>query len=346
MMKHVDLVECQELLRGGSRSFHAASLVLPLCIREPAAAVYAFCRLSDDAVDGSSDPAKALDEWRDRLDRIYRGVPIDCAADRAFASVVQEYAIPRVLPESLLEGYEWDAQGRRYETLDEVVDYSVRVAGTVGGMMTLLMGPRDTDTLSRAVELGIAMQLSNIARDVGEDARNGRIYLPLGWLRSAGIDPEEFLANPVYTPALGQVTKRLLNSAQSLYDRAPSGIASLPTSCRFGIHAARLLYAEIGSQVERNNLDSVSQRAVVSPQRKLAIVAQASIAAMLPAQSLSIPAVPEAQYLIDAVVAAPPPARPVTRRPVPWWQFRTRLIWVIDLFTQLEQRAALNQMKP
>ena len=98
--------------------------------------------------------------------------------------------IPRALPEALLEGFAWDAAGRRYETLDEVEHYAARVAGCVGAMMTLVMGRRDPAILARACDLGVAMQLTNICRDVGEDARAGRLYLPLAWLRDNGIDPD------------------------------------------------------------------------------------------------------------------------------------------------------------
>ncbi len=101
--------------------------------------------------------------------------------------------MPRALPEALLEGLAWDAQARRYATLSDLYDYSARVAAAVGAMMCVLMGVRDADALARACDLGVAMQLTNIARDVGEDARERRLYLPLDWLAEAGIDPDAFL---------------------------------------------------------------------------------------------------------------------------------------------------------
>jgi phytoene synthase len=134
----------------------------------------------------------------------------------------------------------WDAEGRTYETISGVLDYSARVAAAVGAMMTALMGVRDANVLARACDLGTAMQLTNICRDVGEDARNGRIYLPLAWLREAGIDPEAFLADPRFTPALGEVVKRVLALADTLYNaprpaspscRWPAGRASTPRAC-------------------------------------------------------------------------------------------------------------------
>ena len=177
--------------------------------------------------------------------------------------MVESFAIPRALPEALLEGIEWDSQGRRYEDLPALCAYAARVAGTVGAMMAILMGVRRPEDIARACDLGVAMQLTNIARDVGEDARAGRVYLPLTWLREAGIEPDDWLAKPHFNEALGSVVQRLLDAADALYARADSGIGRLPLACRPSIQAARQLYAEIGREVERAGLDSVSRRAVV-----------------------------------------------------------------------------------
>ncbi len=110
--------------------------------------------------------------------------------------------------DALLEGFAWDAAGRRYDTLDDLLDYAARVAGAVGAMMAVLMGVRDPALLARACDLGVAMQLTNIARDVGEDARAGRLYLPLAWLREAGIDPDAFLADPALQSRFGRCGAR------------------------------------------------------------------------------------------------------------------------------------------
>ena len=258
-----DLAACRTLLRGGSRSFHAASLLLPRSVRDPATALYAFCRLADDAIDQDSGRLAALARLRERLARAYDGRPLPIPADRALAAVLARFAIPRELPEALLEGFAWDAAGRRYETLSDLTAYAVRVAGTVGAMMAMLMGVRAPQVVARACDLGVAMQFSNIARDVGEDAAAGRLYLPVQWLREAGIDPDAWLARPTFSPALGGVVQRLLAEAEALYARAGSGVRRLPLGCRPGIGAARLLYAEIGHEVLRRGGDSVGGRAVV-----------------------------------------------------------------------------------
>lgn len=274
-----DAKACRALMRGGSKTFFAASLLLPQRVRAPASALYAFCRRADDEIDLGDDPWAAMRGLQRRLDDVYAGRPqaIDC--DRALAAVVHRHAIPRAMLDALLEGFLWDAQGRRYETLAEVQDYGARVAGTVGAMMALVMGVRDAATIARACELGVAMQLTNIARDIGEDARLGRLYLPRQWLREAGLDPDAWLAAPCFDARLAGCIARLLASADELYARAELGIRALPRDCRPAIRSARLVYAEIGRELERMGMDSVARRAVVPGRRKLALIAQASGAA-------------------------------------------------------------------
>lgn len=340
----IDMAACRDLLRGGSRTFNAASKVLPRSVADPAIALYAFCRLADDAVDLGDDRAAAVARLRDRLDRAYRHQPMDLAADRLFADVVTKFCIPRELPEALLEGLAWDAEVRRYETLQDLTAYAARVAGAVGAMMTLIMGQRAPEIVARACDLGVAMQFTNIARDVGEDARAGRLYLPQSWLREAGIDPDAWLASPCFTPDVADIVQRLLNAADSFYSRATHGIANLPLGCRPGIYAARALYAEIGRELERVGLDSVSSRAVVSTNRKLAVLARTLLlqqkgwapARMLGAATTEIE---ETRFLVEAVAATPlrDNIQP-RRRPI-----EDRVVWVIDLFERLERRDQLQR---
>ncbi|MGB3625153.1 MAG: phytoene/squalene synthase family protein, partial [Henriciella sp.] len=197
-----DFGHCRRMIKTGSKSFHFASLMLPADIRKAAFATYAFCRLADDEIDLGSDPAAALDQLSERLDLIYADKPADSPIDRAFCHVVRAYDLPRALPEALLEGMRWDSEGRTYQTLDDLLDYAARVAGSVGAMMTVLMGNRTGVAAARACDLGLAMQLTNIARDVGEDARAGRLYLPLDWMAEAGIDRHVFLARPIASAAV------------------------------------------------------------------------------------------------------------------------------------------------
>lgn len=337
-----DLAACRALLRGGSRTFFAASLLLPSRVREEAAALYAFCRLADDAVDMGRDPLQALAALRERLDRVYGGLPLEHAADRALAGVVARFRIPRVLLDGLLEGFEWDAAGRRYENLSEVYAYAARVAGAVGAMMALLMGVSDTGAVARACDLGVAMQLTNIARDVGEDARAGRLYLPLDWLVEAGIDPAAWLARPVYSAALGGVVARLLRAADVLYARAERGIAQLPQDCRAGIYAARVLYAEIGHELERSGLDSVSRRAVVPAHRKLRLFARAYVGAARIRHDGSCPPLEETRFLVDAIAATS--AAPVhAGAGIAWWNLYERGVRLVELLERFERRAQVQR---
>jgi phytoene synthase len=340
MSAHTDLAACRAALRGGSRTFHAASFLLPRAVREPASALYAFCRAADDAVD-SGDAVPALAQLRGRLQRIYEGRPAERAADRAFAAVVGRYAIPRALPEALLEGFEWDAAGRRYEDLADLQSYAARVAGSVGAMMALLMEARSKEAVARACDLGVAMQFSNIARDVGEDARAGRLYLPLRWMREAGIDAQAWLVRPEFSTALGQVVERVVRAADLLYERAQSGVSQLPPACRPGIRAAALLYAGIGREVALAGGDSVSRRAVVPASRKAWLIAQALAPAAPAAPEAPPPALEQTQYLVDAVAAAPaPPAggRGPGAQAYSQWNIAHRLVRVIELFERLERR--------
>ncbi len=335
-----DLAACRAALRNGSRTFLAASLLLPRAVREPACALYAFCRMADDAVDGSGNAAAAVARLRDRLDQAYRGRPQATPADRALAVVVQRYAIPRALPEALLEGFEWDAAGRRYDTLEDLHGYAARVAGAVGAMMALLMGARSAEAVARACDLGVAMQLSNIARDVGEDARMGRLYLPAHWMREAGLDPDAWLRAPAFSPALGTVVQRLLAAADGLYRQVDAGMAHLGLACRPGINAARFLYADIGHEVARRGLDSVSQRAVVAPARKARLLTRAVLHSLVARPARAHPSaepLAATRYLVDAVCAHPMPAPATAGR-----SLGQQVLWLIDLFERLEQRDRLQ----
>lgn len=264
---------CQRLLREGSRSFYAASLLLPTRVRHDAASVYAWCRVADHAVDKTEEPAVGLESTRAGLERVYAGRPRG-PVERAFADAVFRNQISRDIPEAMLEGFEWDVNARRYETRSEVMDYCVRVGSTVGAMMTSVMDRRDSDTLAAACRLGAAMQLTNIARDVGEDARARRVYLPLDGLREAGLDPDAWLASPAPVDGIRMVVRGLLDDADDLYSAAWTGIERLPTRCRPAIRAAALVYAEIGQKIREADYDSVTARAWTRKVEKARLLAR------------------------------------------------------------------------
>lgn len=299
-----DMRKCKALLKKGSRSFYAASLLLPSEYRTPIIALYAYCRVADDRIDCDGADDVALNALRRELDDLYSGKVAETAVDRAFSNLVEVYQIPQAIPAALIDGFSWDINERRYETLSDLYAYAARVAGTVGTMMAMIMGVRDPAMLSRACDLGVAMQLTNIVRDVGEDARSGRLYLPQSLLRESGIDPDEWLANPVSSPALREVLRQILTSAERLYQRADWGLSKLPAGCRPAMFAARYIYAEIGREVERRQHDSVTQRAVVSGRRKLLLLSQAVSRSIGAADPVDAPPLAEVRFLIDALSRA------------------------------------------
>jgi phytoene synthase len=229
-----ELEACRRWIAEHSKSFYLSSWLLPRDVREASWALYAFCRRADDAVDeleARADPLKNVELLRARLSDVYRGTPPPHPIDRAFARVAQHYEIPESLPGALLDGMQMDAHGRQYESTEDLLLYCFRVASVVGLMMTCIMlgsarAPRIV--WLRAADLGIAMQLTNIARDVGEDARRGRVYIPSAWLEDVGIDRESLLTLDRSTPATKALTRRALFVRASIwraelidYDKIP-----------------------------------------------------------------------------------------------------------------------------
>jgi len=295
-----DRKACLEAIRKGSKSFYAASMLLPSRQRFAARALYAFCRNSDDLVDnGDAANGAAAQQLKARLEKVYAGKPEDLACDRAFAAIVSAYEIPKEIPLALIEGFDWDIAGREYDTLDDLLDYAARVASTVGIMMTLLMQRRDRHVLARAAELGLAMQLTNIARDVGEDARNGRVYIPSQWLSEAGLDRETFLKDPEHDERTQRLVARLLAEADRYYDLAVTGVKGLPSNCRHSILSAAHIYRSIGESIERNDHNSIDFRAHTSGIQKLGLSLSALVAMPFTGQIDETPPHRSIAFLVD-----------------------------------------------
>lgn len=330
-----DLQACVAMMQGGSKTFFAASRLLPPRVRTAAIALYAFCRVADDLVDEAAPGDTPLAVLRERLDAIYASTPHDHVEDHALSLLVQQYTLPRHLLDALIEGFAWDAAGRTYDSIEDLHAYGARVAGSVGAMMSWIMGTQSMGTVARACELGVAMQLTNIARDVGHDASIGRLYLPRRWMIEAGVQPEDWLAQPSFTPGIAQVVERLLDEADRLYKQAHSGIAALPPDCRAAICAASLIYADIGHQLRRDGLDSVNKRTVVSTTRKLMLLASAwtqvhwiRVSAHSPAPLAAI------AELVQGCADAAQKAGPVgffPNRAMP-----QRVAWMLELFERRE----------
>jgi 15-cis-phytoene synthase len=336
MIAAADLAACRALLCNGSRSFALAARLLPKDIATAATALYAFCRVADDLIDGAADAqaqARALRHLGRRLDDIYRDQPQDYPEDRALTCLVRSHGIPRALPETLLEGFAWDAAGYRYHTLADVEAYGVRVAGTVGMMLCLLMGERRPAQLARACDLGIAMQLTNIARDVGEDAAAGRVYLPTAWFHRDGLDVAGWLQAPVQDSRIAGMVAALLRRAAALYRRADAGIERLPVRYRVGMRAASRVYAEIGEALARQNYDAVSRRAVVGAPRKVVLLGGALLPRLDADAVAGLPPHPAAAQLLQRVLAD----APSVRRPSP----ASSLAQTMELFMRLDRRTRM-----
>jgi phytoene synthase len=310
-----DRLACRAWIRTHSKSFFLSSLLLPSRVRQAAWALYAFCRRADDAVDEEANRSEALrkvEALRRRLDAAYGNTTPDHPVDRAFTVIARRYAIPRALPEALLAGMEMDARGHSYDTDEELLLYCFRVASTVGLMMTRVMGAADDVAWLRAADLGVAMQLTNIARDVGEDARRGRVYLPRALLAEVGLEPRDVLAAREATPPLRRAVEKLLARAEAHYLAADLGVPLLPRGCRFAIASSRLIYSHIGGAIARNGFDSVSVRARVPLAGKLVLVARATGALFSSAGRASLESVGPADPALSRLIAGV--GLPVPRR--------------------------------
>lgn len=275
------IAEARRVLAAKSKSFALAGRVLGGDARDRAAVVYAFCRRADDAIDlaPAGEHAGALARLRRELDAVYSWQPTGDAVLDAFGEVARACRIPREYPAELLAGLEMDAAGTRYGSLAELGAYCYRVAGTVGLMMCHVLGLRHDRALPRAVHLGIAMQLTNICRDVAEDWELGRLYLPADMLAEEGApDLASLLGGPFPPDARRPVTRvvrRLLAQAECFYASADRGIFDLPPRAAFAVRIARLVYAAIGSELAGSGYDPLAGRAVVPAGKKLALVALA-----------------------------------------------------------------------
>jgi phytoene synthase len=267
------------MLRAGSKSFAQAAQIFDPETREAVTLLYAWCRHCDDQVDGERlghDPHSVsraerrarLERLQDRTARALAGQADDDPVFQAFARVSARYAIPDRYALELLEGFAMDVDGRRCANLEETLLYCYHVAGTVGLMMAHVMGARDERSLERAADLGIGLQLTNIARDVVEDARQGRVYLPQDWLAAAGLR-EEDLVLPEHRPAVARLVSRLLDEAQAFYASGDKGLCRLPLRSAWAVAVARGVYADIGREVRARGPRAWDRRVIVSRPRKL-----------------------------------------------------------------------------
>ena len=267
----------RQVLAKNSKSFALAARLLPPGVADDAAVVYAFCRRADDRIDLTPPDVRpaALTELRAEVASVYAGAPQADAQLAALQEVTQRRAVPRAYLDELLDGMEMDVRGASYASLADLLLYCHRVAGTVGLVMCHVMGVRDPRALTRAAHLGIAMQLTNICRDVAEDWENARLYLPRA-LFGQGLPAGPF---PVQLRESARSTVRaLLEEADRYYASADKGLALLGWRCALAVRTARYVYAGIGRRIEAQGCDVLAGRAVVPLWRKLLLAGRALIA--------------------------------------------------------------------
>ncbi len=271
---------CRQTIKRGSKGFYFSTLFLPHKKRRAMWAIYNFCRSTDDMVDQdyTATPAELrarLIEWEDELRRAFAGqVRSNLPQMLAWHHAATHFKIPAHPPLELIEGVRMDLIKTRYANFEELRLYCYRVASTVGLMASEIIGYSDPGALEYAVELGIAMQITNILRDVGEDAALGRIYLPQEDMARFGYSEEELLQG-VVNQNFVELMKFQIARAREHYHRAVPGIEFLDKNCRLAITVAAHQYARILDVIERNDYDVFSRRAYVPLNQKLRTLARA-----------------------------------------------------------------------
>jgi 15-cis-phytoene synthase len=274
---------CRTSIARHSKSFALASRILPPVQRDCAAVVYAWCRRADDAIDlvPVAEQASALSRLRQELLAVYGGEALSDPTLSEFQRVVDHCRIPLRYPSELLDGMEMDAVGHEYGSWDDLLLYCYRVASTVGLMMCHVMGVRSDQALPHAIDLGIAMQLTNIARDVKEDWQRGRLYLPDELLLEHGLPRlREHLDGPLlphHRDRLKPALRELLEVADRYYASSDRGLVYLSQRNALGVAAARWIYSEIGRKIAANGHDVLARRAIVPTHRKLALLVKATV---------------------------------------------------------------------
>ncbi|WP_420226745.1 15-cis-phytoene synthase CrtB [Pigmentiphaga litoralis] len=296
-MSEALLAHATQTIAVGSKSFAAAARLFAPDTRRSALMLYAWCRHCDDVVDGQelgfgATPAKPGNAAQDRAEgearlatlytetrRAYAGEALTDPAFAAFQEVALKHRIPEQYAFEHLDGFAMDVRERKYETLEDTLSYCYHVAGVVGLMMAVIMGVKDEATLDRACDLGLAFQLTNIARDIVDDAAVGRCYVPSDWLRDAGI-PLDRVGDPAYRAQLAPLGARLVDEAEPYYASALEGVKVLPGRSAWSIATARGVYRDIGVKVKALGARAWDKRVSTSKADKLRLLSGAAVTAL------------------------------------------------------------------
>jgi len=271
-------------IRQGSKSFALASRIFEPKMRGDVAMLYAWCRHCDDVIDGQVMGHGQITDYREgqmqRLEALTLQTksalserPSKDPIFQGLARVFETYSIPHKHAYELLHGFRMDVEERVYESREDILEYCYHVAGVVGVMMAYVMGVRDPATLDRASDLGLAFQLTNISRDVIDDAKAERVYVPTDWLRSAGAPTSAYdIVKQENWLAVHDATTHLLDIAENYYASARIGIKHLPFRCAWAISAALRVYREIGEKLRLQGPQAWEQRVSTSNVRKTWLV--------------------------------------------------------------------------
>jgi len=270
-------------MSGRATSFYYSFLALPADKRNAIIAVWDFCRAVDDAVDepGEQNPALALAQWREEIVRVYGGQDAATPQGRRLAPFIGAFSLPRSAFEDLIDGVAMDLERSRYDTFEELRQYCLRVASAVGLICVEIFGYRDVQTRDYAIDLGIALQLTNIIRDVAPDLVRGRVYIPTEDLRRFGCTEEDLRAG-VVNNRVRQLLAFQVNRARRFYRKAD---AALPRRDERRMVAARIMgaiYADLLRSIERAGYDVFRRRARVARPRQAVIAALTWVKVMVP----------------------------------------------------------------
>lgn len=259
-----------------SKSFYVSARILPYDRRWATYALYGFCRHCDNLIDTPRQRTRSeifgeIDFLTEELQIAYNTNESEHPVIRAFILVVERYGIPFEYPLDLLKGVAMDLQQARYKTFDELTFFCYRVAAVVGLMMTHILGYKDTRAFEYAKRLGIAMQLTNILRDIKEDKEMGRIYLPEMDLDLFGVSVQDIL-NERMTPQLRALMKFQIKRADRYYSEAIPGISLLKTESQYAIYSSAKIYRGILRKIEAQNYNPFLNRVFVPPIQKIGIL--------------------------------------------------------------------------
>ncbi len=271
----LDYARCARVTRAASSNFYYAFMLLPLERRRALHAVYAFCRFIDDIADEDAgrEPAEMLAAWRNELDLVFRGDPTR-PVSRALADNVRRFSIPRRYLEEVIDGVEMDLSRNRYQTFAALRLYCYRVASAVGLVCIEIFGYRNPETRTYAEQLGIAFQLTNILRDVSEDAARGRIYLPLEDLARFSVGEDEIM-HGVYSSRFRELMEFEADRARSYYDEAARVLPSEDRPAMVAAEGMRRIYRALLERIVRSDYRVLNRRHRLSTPRKLCLVGRA-----------------------------------------------------------------------